>query len=431
MSRAITLALLLGLNALLAPAMPATDVFRAARKSVVVVHALDAAGEPITQGSGVIVSSKKVVTNWHVVEDAASIRVLANGQQFSASVVRLDQSRDLCELTVPDLPGTPIATRTLATLEIGETVFAVGAPLGLELTISDGIVSALRHFRGGRAIQFTAPISQGSSGGALVDVHGQLVGITTFVLVEGQSLNFALPTDWISELPFGKGGTRRSHKERTALRARAFAQQSAQDWKTMASESLAWTRTHPDDVLGWFFLGTAHHRSGRHAAALRALKRGVKGKCGTGEDIQLQMLMWFSIGRIHEQKRDRRSAIDAYEQAFLTLPLEPMFGNLWSLIVETGLFRRGEQVYTGLVTRYPRCERGWVDLGSTHVNLRNATKGVDAFRTALQINPENERAWMGLYLCQQMLGNKSGMLEAYLQIKKLSPETARSLLGAD
>jgi hypothetical protein len=90
-----------------------------------------------------------------------------------------------------------VDVRASSKLATGEHVYAIGSPEGLELTFSEGVISALRDTEGVRMIQTSAPISPGSSGGGLFDAQGNLIGITTFQLKEGQSLNFALPGDWI------------------------------------------------------------------------------------------------------------------------------------------------------------------------------------------------------------------------------------------
>ena len=82
----------------------------------------------------------------------------------------------------------------------GQTVFAIGSPQGLDLSISEGIVSSVRESRLGPLIQTTAAISPGSSGGGLFNVSGQLIGITTFQSKTGQNLNFAVPADWIADM---------------------------------------------------------------------------------------------------------------------------------------------------------------------------------------------------------------------------------------
>jgi S1-C subfamily serine protease len=89
--------------------------------------------------------------------------------------------------------------RTYDSLEVGEPVYTLGAPVGLELTLSNGIISGRREEQGRHFVQTTAPISPGSSGGGLFDARGNLVGVTTLVLVGrehlNQALNFAIAAD--------------------------------------------------------------------------------------------------------------------------------------------------------------------------------------------------------------------------------------------
>ena len=105
---------------------------------------------------------------------------------------------------------------SVADVRTGQRVYAIGAPLGLELTISEGIVSSLREVENGKVIQTTAPVSPGSSGGGLFNAEGQLIGIVTFQTRSGQNLNFAVPADWISEMRArAPGGTRVAAAEPT------------------------------------------------------------------------------------------------------------------------------------------------------------------------------------------------------------------------
>jgi hypothetical protein len=101
---------------------------------------------------------------------------------------------------VPGLDAPAVEIGTVGSLRTGQRVYAIGAPQGLDLTISEGIVSSLREVQGGTVIQTTAPVSKGSSGGGLFDASGRLVGLVTFQHRFGQNLNFALPADWIGEM---------------------------------------------------------------------------------------------------------------------------------------------------------------------------------------------------------------------------------------
>ena len=187
----------------------AAAIFRQAAPSVVLVYALDSAGEEIAQGSGVVVGENYVATNCHVLEGAWSVQVgqTETDETFAmdASRARTDEERDLCLLFVADLAKPPAAQPAQMAgargLEIGAEVFAIGAPNGLKLSFTRGIVSQLRDIDGESAplIQTDAAITFGSSGGGLFDENGHLVGITTLSSKDG-NFNFAMPAEWVAEM---------------------------------------------------------------------------------------------------------------------------------------------------------------------------------------------------------------------------------------
>jgi serine protease Do len=181
-------------------ARSAENIFAEVSPSIVRVHAADAFGRPLKQGSGVVVGPGRVITNCHVTSGAAQITVASGADSRSASVYIADEEFDLCSLDVGGLDAPAVMVGSVTSLRTGQRVFAIGAPLGLELTISEGIVSSLRETPNGKMIQTTAPVSPGSSGGGLFDVEGKLVGIITFQQRSGQNLNFAVPADWIAEM---------------------------------------------------------------------------------------------------------------------------------------------------------------------------------------------------------------------------------------
>jgi len=148
-----------------AMAKTAAEVFRAVSSSVVVIHAYDNNGKLLSMGSGILLSSGHVATNYHVVEKAGRLMVVQQGREYAAKPGYIDRFRDVCTLVVSGLQGSPIMFGDTNKLMVGEKVYAIGAPQGLELTFSDGIISGLRDVDKGHYIQLTAPISLGSSGG--------------------------------------------------------------------------------------------------------------------------------------------------------------------------------------------------------------------------------------------------------------------------
>ena len=186
----------------IATAQSAQDVYSTASPFVVTVVTTDAQGNPLGTGSGVLVGPNRVITNWHVVEHGSAYIVRRKDTNYKAALVSDRRDRDLALLGVQDLevPGVQLARGT--NLKVGQAVYAIGAPSGLELTLTSGLISGLRPVEGGQLIQTSAAISPGSSGGGLFNEKSELVGITTLKLTGSsqEGLGFAVPTEWVNQL---------------------------------------------------------------------------------------------------------------------------------------------------------------------------------------------------------------------------------------
>jgi S1-C subfamily serine protease len=187
-------------------ALTPEQVFEKVSPSVWAVRALDAAERPFSLGSGVVIGPGRVVTNCHVLARARSVQVRRENVTYEARLEHADAERDLCILSIASFNAPPVATVAMAELKVGQRVYAVGNPEKLALTLSEGLISGLRTEDPKLPpIQTSAAISQGSSGGGLFDAEGRLVGITTLIVVGrsriAQNLNFALPAEWIGEVP--------------------------------------------------------------------------------------------------------------------------------------------------------------------------------------------------------------------------------------
>ncbi len=174
-----------------------------AAKRVASVVVQDEAGNPAGQGSGFFVDSQgTLITNYHVIEKASGAVVKTSDGAYYVveGVLAEDSKHDLAVLKVAgrNFGFLPLGDSTK--LSVGDRVIAVGSPLGLESTVSDGIVSGLREEGDSKVIQTTAPMSPGSSGGVLLNSRGQVIGVTAFGVVAGQNLNFAIPSNYIRPL---------------------------------------------------------------------------------------------------------------------------------------------------------------------------------------------------------------------------------------
>jgi len=144
----------LALAATTAWGQSATQVFERTSPSVVVVYALDKAGKPASQGSGVVIARGVIATNCHVLEDGVSYAVEHNTRRHPAKLSHADWDRDVCSLSADGVTAPAVPLGSTRQLKVGQKVYAVGAPKGLELTLSEGIISSLREMgEGSRHLQ--------------------------------------------------------------------------------------------------------------------------------------------------------------------------------------------------------------------------------------------------------------------------------------
>lgn len=163
--------------------------------------------DTLSQGSGFFINSNgDVITNYHVLyaADSAIIKTSDSKIYKITDVIAEDENSDII-MVATDTPEKSIQFLQISAefpVE-GEEILVIGSPLGLERTVSDGIVSSIRNITSvGKLIQITAPISPGSSGGPVINMKGQVIGVASFQIMEGQNLNFAVPGEKIQSLQF-------------------------------------------------------------------------------------------------------------------------------------------------------------------------------------------------------------------------------------
>jgi serine protease Do len=205
-NRQLAAFLIAGSFAAPAHALAPDQVFDKVSPSVWAVRGLDASERPFSYGSGVVIGPERMITNCHVLAKAKAVQVRRENVSYEAKLEHADAERDLCTLTIKGFTAPAVRIRGMASLKVGQRVYAVGNPERLALTLSEGLISGLRSEDPQLPpIQTSAPISLGSSGGGLFDAEGDLVGITTLIVVGrtriAQNLNFAMPAEWILEVP--------------------------------------------------------------------------------------------------------------------------------------------------------------------------------------------------------------------------------------
>lgn len=184
------------------------EIVKRVSPATVIITTYDRDGDPIGQGTGFFISqSGDIITNRHVLLLADRAEVKTSGAKVFpiSGIVAEDKDRDIVRAVVkiPAGGARPLMVSN-EIAEVGERLFVIGNPLGLEQTVSDGIVSAVRDIPEiGKIYQITAPISSGSSGSPVVNMKGEVIGVATFQMVEGQNLNFAIPGERVNKLRRG------------------------------------------------------------------------------------------------------------------------------------------------------------------------------------------------------------------------------------
>jgi S1-C subfamily serine protease len=183
--------------------MAVHEIADQAMASTLLIVGIDGYGEPVNYGSGFVFAPHMVATNAHVIEDAEAVAmVLMDTEEVyvASRLVAYDPILDLAIMEVDTLTAPALSIRSKGRLRIGDKVYALGNPMGLQGTFSMGNVSAFRKLKEITMIQMTTPLSPGSSGGPVLDSNCKVVGIATAQYTEGQNLNFAVPATYLKKL---------------------------------------------------------------------------------------------------------------------------------------------------------------------------------------------------------------------------------------
>ena len=247
-----------------APSSPVTsemsDLVKRSSPSIVLVEVREKDNKSVALGSGFVADpSGLVVSSLHVFENAASAKVkIEGGAEFVDPLVAgFDRERDLIAIRVraPALRFLPVDRS--GNSQAGEKIVVIGSPAGLSGTVSDGIISSVRETEKGTLYQITAPVSPGSSGGPVLNMKGEVIGIIAFSLRSGQNLNFAVPVRYVFPLL--------EHPE-----SLTFAQFSSR----LASENSA--RRSSPTAADEYRLGLDLYSRQKPRAAIDAFKRAIE-----------------------------------------------------------------------------------------------------------------------------------------------------------
>jgi len=183
----------------------ANEIFELSKNSVGEIITYDNIGDQIALGTCFVLdASGQIVTNYHVIEGACSIQIIINDVTYNVKqILAYDKTIDLAVLKID---ATDLSTLSICNENhpIGKTIYALGSSRGLTETFSQGIIThSSREIDGVSYVQHNAAISNGNSGGPLINAYGEVIGINTWTVKDSQNLNFAIQTSELKKLDYG------------------------------------------------------------------------------------------------------------------------------------------------------------------------------------------------------------------------------------
>lgn len=415
------------------------ELVRRIKPSAVAIETFDARGEKLSRGSGFFIDYDRVVTNRHVIDGAYRAEVHLNtGSSFPVrSVLAVDAEGDVALLRVeaPRQMVRPLALDRTSPQE-GESIVVIGNPFGLEGSVTNGIVSAVRDIPGfGRIIQITAPISPGSSGSPVVNMQGQVIGVATLQITGGQSVNFAIPSERIAQLD-------RTAQSQTgpALSLGELVAATSRNKRARAVEFFrnGLTFLSKDDCQGalpyfqkataadsgyaeaWAQTGFCQEKLGRHADAIEASKKAVS--------IRPSAESYFNIGLANYYLKQYREAEAAYRQA---IKIDPY--NAADAYYALGLTYRDWGQFDDEVAAYKNAIRLRSDyasaydrLGQRYLQMKKYNEAIEAFQQLAMLKPGDANAQNSLGEAYSTAGKNDEATETFRQAIRLKPDFGKA-----
>jgi S1-C subfamily serine protease len=374
--------------------LTADQIYEKVNDAIVVVYSYGFDGLKHSQGSGIILNSKGiVVTNYHIFAGSERIEIkrrdtlIINSGIIGASIekdiliIKLDESK---------YPDIPIAEEN--TLKVGQKVYAIGSPFGLENTMSEGIVSGLRELkefeeRKNEFIQITASASPGSSGGAVLNSRGELIGMIRMGIDIGENLNFAIPVSDILKVTEGV----------------------ATDKKTL-------------EVLNFFYRGYNEFEIGKFKEAVVDYTKYINQSPGEAKAFNYRGLAYL---KLHEYKK----AIKDFTRAIkLDSKFIPPYINRAEVYIKMEEYEKAAKDLGKLIKIDPKNVKAYYARGIAYSKDESYSKSIKDFTKVIELDPDNTEAYVNRGISRYNSKDYSGAMEDWYFAIKLDPGLREELL---
>jgi tetratricopeptide (TPR) repeat protein len=444
------------------------ELVRRIKPSAVAIETFDSRGERLSRGSGFFIDTDRIVTNRHVIENAHRAEVHSStGVVFPVKgVLAVDAEGDIALLKI-DVPNPLIRPLPLdkTSPQEGESVVVIGNPLGLEGSVTNGIVSAVRDIPTfGRIIQITAAISSGSSGSPVVNMQGQVIGIATLQVTGGQSVNFAIPSERITQLQVASVMSLSELVSSAGRNKRAKAVQFFRDGLSFLSkDDCEKALTYFEKAVesdssyadAWAQSGFCNEKLGRHAEALEASKKAVNLRPSAESYFNIGLASfylkqyreaaeayrasikldpynaadaYYALGLVYRDWGKADEEIQAYKQAIKQRPdYLVAYERLGSRYLKSKKYNEAVEVFRQLATLKPGDPFAPNNMGEAYLGLNRLNEAVESFRQSIRLKPDYGRAYYNLGKSLLAMGNRDAALEQYTILTNIDPDWAEKL----
>jgi tetratricopeptide (TPR) repeat protein len=416
------------------PASP--DLIRLVQQvqpAVVTVVTYDMNGAVADLGSGFFLDANgHLITNYHVLKGAYRAEVKTyNGRKYPVElVVAENEQADIIKVRI-SIAEQEFHWVRLTDQEpsIGERILVVGSPLGLEQTVSEGIVSAVRDLPVvGKVFQLSAPISQGSSGSPVVNMNGRVVGVVSFQAVMGQNLNFAVASQGVLNLKnmdkalslseWTYDISRKTPRLAEELCKKGFNFSIRGKFKEALSYYKEAAEKSPGDALAWYGLGSCYVGLDEPEAAIAAFQQAVRA------DPQ-NPAPYYNLGRYYGTLERYKEAVSSYQKAVAVDPDHAMSHfDLGIMYIKLEAFGAGERAFKEVLRIEPGHAPSYYFIGLTHSERGRYDAAVAAYQEVLRIDPESLPTLYQLGIAFGKLGHTADEIASYTAAIRIDPDYA-------
>lgn len=439
--------------------------------SIVVIVNYDQEGKVRSQGTGFFFNKQgDVITNYHVLHGSSRSEIKTlDGQGYSIKrIMAEDQEGDLIRVSV-DIPEERVNPLSISSSlpDVGEKIVVIGTPLGLDQTVSDGIVSAMREIPGfGKIMQMTAPISPGSSGSPVLNMKGEVVGVATFLILAGQNLNFAVPAERIVRMSTSEGRSlaeraEKARKGRLAQATELYATGLRYVWAGKYEMALPYfaeaVKRNPNHSQAFFQIGYCLTKLGKNREAIEPYRKALElkpqdptilsnlcaayGNSGRYDEavkscqeaIQLNPSLaeaYNNLGWSYHRRGRNEDAIQACKQAIRLQPdLAMAHYNLGNAYAALKRYEEAAGSYKQAIRFEFDYAEAHLNLGAAYFRMGKYEEAIDSYQRALQLKSLMAEGHLNLGMAYLKIGDRGSAVEQYKILKDLNPDMANRLFN--